>query len=303
MAGLRARTAEHEASPPPAPSRRRDRAGSGRAVARPGAGPSPPDADDDGGRHRRALWARFLAASFVIVVSMAAATSISLLVYLTDIAEGLCDNDELASLRDQLDEVDGGDPQTILILGSDKRLDTEGDPGARTRRSCCASTPTRTRSRCSRSRATCKVNIPGLRRRQVQRGLHCGGPTTDARGRSSGSPGSTINHVVNINFTGFADAVNAIDCVYIDVDRRYYIPPESEHRRDRHRGRLPAALRLKALQYVRFRHDDTDLVRSARQQDFLREARQKLTAGQADPRPPSCSTSSPSTRPPTSATR
>ena len=100
------------------------------------------------------LWARFLAASLVIVISMAAATSISLLVYLTDIAEGLSDNDALASLRDQLAEVDGGDPQTILIIGSDKRLDTKGDPGAPTRRSCCASTPTRSGSRCSRSRAT-----------------------------------------------------------------------------------------------------------------------------------------------------
>ena len=35
----------------------------------------------------------------------------------------------------------------------------------------------------------------------------------------------------------------------------------------------------KALQYVRFRHFDNDLVRAARQQDFLREARQKLPAG------------------------
>ena len=31
-----------------------------------------------------------------------------------------------------------------------------------------------------------------------------------------------------------------------------------------------------ALQYVRYRHDDNDLIRSARQQDFLREARQKV---------------------------
>ena len=29
--------------------------------------------------------------------------------------------------------------------------------------------------------------------------------------------GLDINHVVNINFTGFADAVNAIEWVYIDV--------------------------------------------------------------------------------------
>ena len=37
-----------------------------------------------------------------------------------------------------------------------------------------------------------------------------------------------------------------------------------------------------ALQYVRFRHFDNDLVRSARQQDFLREARQKLPPQRSD---------------------
>ena len=31
-----------------------------------------------------------------------------------------------------------------------------------------------------------------------------------------------INHVVNVNFTGFADAVNAIGCVYVDVDHHYF---------------------------------------------------------------------------------
>ena len=35
----------------------------------------------------------------------------------------------------------------------------------------------------------------------------------------------------------------------------------------------------KALQYVRFRHEDTDLVRSARRQDFLRQAKQQIGVG------------------------
>ncbi|MEO8091811.1 MAG: LCP family protein, partial [bacterium] len=35
----------------------------------------------------------------------------------------------------------------------------------------------------------------------------------------------------------------------------------------------------KALQYVRYRHEDNDIVRSARQQTFLREARQKVPPG------------------------
>ena len=34
--------------------------------------------------------------------------------------------------------------------------------------------------------------------------------------------GLDINHLVNVDFTGFARAVNAIGCVYVDVDHRYY---------------------------------------------------------------------------------
>ena len=88
--------------------------------------------------------------------------------------------------------------------------------------------------------------------------------------------GLQINHVVNINFTGFADAVNAIGCVYVDVDRRYYIPEEDETSEINLEAGYQRMCGFNALQYVRFRHFDNDLVRAARQQDFLREARQKL---------------------------
>jgi polyisoprenyl-teichoic acid--peptidoglycan teichoic acid transferase len=75
--------------------------------------------------------------------------------------------------------------------------------------------------------------------------------------------------------------VDAIDCVYVDVDRRYYHSNVG----------LPASLQYDeidvypgyqklcgedALDYTRYRHTDTDLVRAARQQDFLREARQRV---------------------------
>ena len=89
--------------------------------------------------------------------------------------------------------------------------------------------------------------------------------------------GLEINHVVNIDFPGFADAVDAIGCVYIDVDRQYYIPERSTGIAaiDIEAG-YQRMCGFNALQYVRFRHFDNDLVRAARQQDFLREARQKL---------------------------
>ena len=99
--------------------------------------------------------------------------------------------------------------------------------------------------------------------------------------------GLDINHVVNINFTGFADAVDAIGGVYVDVDRRYYIAEDDPS--DTSAIDIEAGYQLvqgfKALQYVRFRHFDNDLVRAARQQDFLREARQKLPRADDHQRP------------------
>jgi hypothetical protein len=86
-----------------------------------------------------------------------------------------------------------------------------------------------------------------------------------------------INHVVNVHFNGFWRAVNAVGCVYADIDRRYY----NDSAEYSYINVLPGYQRLcgtKALQYVRFRHEDTDIVRAARQQDFLRQAKQQITA-------------------------
>ena len=63
---------------------------------------------------------------------------------------------------------------------------------------------------------------------------------------------------------------------YIDVDRHYYIPPNSGIAEIDIQAGYQRLCGYKALQYVRYRHTDTDLVRSARQQDFLREARQAV---------------------------
>ena len=79
-----------------------------------------------------------------------------------------------------------------------------------------------------------------------------------------------------MNFKGFREAVNAVGCVYIDVDRRYFHDNAACRPAVREIDIQPGYQKLcgqKALDYVRFRHADTDLVRAARQQDFLRQAR------------------------------
>jgi LCP family protein required for cell wall assembly len=88
-----------------------------------------------------------------------------------------------------------------------------------------------------------------------------------------------IQHVVNVDFNGFADAVDAIGCVYVDVDRHYFVPPEESYAEIDIEAGYQRLCGLKALQYVRYRHEDNDLVRAARQQGFLREARSQVPPG------------------------
>src|SRR6201995_6005051 len=46
--------------------------------------------------------------------------------------------------------------------------------------------------------------------------------------------GLKVNHIINVDFLGFVRAVDAIGCVYTDVDRRYFhsnvgLPPEEKY--------------------------------------------------------------------------
>jgi polyisoprenyl-teichoic acid--peptidoglycan teichoic acid transferase len=236
--------------------------------------PEEPPEDDSAPRSK--LWLRFVAASLVIVVSMATATSVSILLYLSEIAEGLSDNDRLSKLQDQLESVDGGEPQTILILGSDERA---GDPSARSDTTMLLRLdPEQDAIALFSLPRDLKVNVPGYGVDRLNAAYTVGGPelTLKTVKQVTGLP---IHHVVNVDFTGFGQAVNAIDCVYVDVDRRYYVPPEADYAEIDIEAGYQLLCGERALQYVRFRHADTDITRSARQQDFLREARQKIGPG------------------------
>ena len=86
---------------------------------------------------------------------------------------------------------------------------------------------------------------------------------------------------MNVDFTGFARAVNAIGCVYVDVDHRYFhqngpYSSSSDYAEINLQPGYQALCGFDALSFVRYRHTDNDIVRAARQQAFLREARAKV---------------------------
>jgi LCP family protein required for cell wall assembly len=90
----------------------------------------------------------------------------------------------------------------------------------------------------------------------------------------------SINYLIPINFLGFIGVVNKLGGVWLDVDRRYYNKNVGTSQTDYANIDLqPGYQHLtgkQALDFVRFRHTDSDLYRLARQQLFVGAARQQV---------------------------
>jgi LCP family protein required for cell wall assembly len=94
-------------------------------------------------------------------------------------------------------------------------------------------------------------------------------------------PGLKVDHVVDVGFGGFEKMIDAIGCVYADVDHRYYNNTAlTDYSSIDIQPGYQKLCGADALSFVRFRHTDSDSVRVARQQDFIRWARAQLSRDQ-----------------------
>src|SRR3954470_18627095 len=227
---------------------------------------------------RPGLWKRLLLGAFLCIFAAAAATSVAAFHEVDKIVSALELSPELKLGKNALATTDPGEAQTLLILGSDRRPknNVEGGSGARSDTIMLVRlNPHKEATAIMSLPRDLKVQIPGHGVDKINASYEYGGPalTLETVKQLTGLP---INHVINVTFTGFWRAVNAIDCVYTDVDRDYF----NDSAEFTYINIDPGYQRLcarKALQYVRYRHTDTDLVRSARQQDFLRQMKQQVT--------------------------
>jgi LCP family protein required for cell wall assembly len=96
-----------------------------------------------------------------------------------------------------------------------------------------------------------------------------------------GLTGLQINYLITVNFRGFKLMVEKLGGVWIDVDRRYF-NDNSGYEADYATIDLkPGYQKLKgqdALDFVRYRHSDSDIHRTARQQAFVRSVKERLSA-------------------------
>jgi LCP family protein required for cell wall assembly len=181
----------------------------------------------------------------------------------------------------RLDYAPPDKPAVALVLGTDHRYVDGKAPGRSDTMMLIRTDPsTHTVSLLSFPRdLTVEIHCPG-RAPWVDK-INAAYPTCGPSGALETIKSLTnipINYLISVNFIGFVDVVNKLGGVYIDVDRRYF---------NNHTGPSGyAAINLEAgyqrlngkqaLDFVRYRHTDSDLFRVARQQLFVRAAKEQL---------------------------
>ncbi len=235
-------------------------------------------------RTRLGMAWRFVLCGVLLVTGAAATTAVAGLLQVKDVVTLISANPGIVTKQIVLPPA--GAPQTILIIGSDHRA---GEPFR------LSNTDTMLLVRLNAKSSTInvmsiprdlQVDIPGFGIAKINAAYSEGGYGLLIKTiKANVFPNLRINHIVDTNFTGFSDLVDAIGCVYSDVDRRYYNAtapgPDNYSSIDIQPGYQKLCGHNQsvtgALPFVRFRHLDSDIVREARQQDFIRWAKDQFS--------------------------
>src|SRR5688500_8832065 len=180
-----------------------------------------------------------------------------------------------------------GEPATAIVIGYDKRAG-ETDAGSR------SDTVMLLRAHPERNAVTLLsfprdliVDIPGCTGHPAWTGRineaysYCGPRGTLLTVKEL--TGVPINYMITLNFRAFRTIVDRLGGVYMDVDQRYHNDNEGAGL-----GQTYATINLKpgyqhldgrsALDFVRFRHTDSDLYRVIRQQEFVKAFKQQVSS-------------------------
>jgi LCP family protein required for cell wall assembly len=230
------------------------------------------------------VFKRFLLGALIIVLASATATAVASWHEVNKVVAAFQHTKHIKGISDVITQADAGKPQTILLMGSDKRsknaIDVRdhliGKPLSDTMMLMRLDPSKRATALLSLPRDL-KVHIPGHGTDKLNAAYSIGGARLTVRTIRTLDPRLKINHVINVDFHGFAKAVNALGCIYVDVDRRYFNNSDLYSKINIQAG-YQRLCGQDALAYVRYRHEDNDLVRATRQQGFLREVKAQVGA-------------------------
>ncbi len=244
---------------------------------------------------------RFAIAAVAIVALSAGATATVALNKITGIAEEVFPKlNEINAPKGVVTAEYSGGPQTFLILGTDRRVgakdsyDRENPPHSDTillvrfdpsqgqtsvmsiPRDLMVNITTKNGEIYAKEKINAAYTI-GNKLGATKGGMVLAAETIE----HEVFPGLKINGIIDVSFKGFIKVVDTLGCAYVNVDRRYYNQNVGSTETDYTSINLqPGYQKLcyeNALDYVRYRHTDSDFVRVARQQDFLRDLREQIS--------------------------
>jgi LCP family protein required for cell wall assembly len=245
---------------------------------------------------RRGWWLarRFLAATICIVALAGAATYMLIRNEVSDVVSALDQNKVVKVTPKVLIPTSKGAPETLLLVGNDERKAPKDNPaGAVLPHSnemllvrIDPSKPTISMLSIPRElRVTFTAPNGEVITNRINSAYTYG--YEDGGGTSGGVKlmletiknllGITVNHVFVTDFKRFEHAVDEMGCVYMTVDKRYYHSNSEPGAEQYFEINLePGYQRLcgkEALEFVANRHESTSLIRDARDQRFLLDAK------------------------------
>jgi LCP family protein required for cell wall assembly len=259
--------------------------GNGRAVLPPGAlSPitiyrQPPPA-------RRGGWSIFGAVMGWLVVALvmtAGAIGGGYYLFLEQRVEDLvATTPDVVIAQKQLDIPAANEPATALVIGYDKRkgADAGNESRSDTVMLVRADPNTESISLLSFPRdLIVDVTCPGkltYRGRINQAYTDCG--TTGTLQTVRNLTGLSVHYIVTVDFRGFRQVVDSVGGIWLDVDRRYFnnVSGPGGYATINLQPGYQKLTGYQALDYVRYRHTDSDLYRLARQQLFVRALKAQI---------------------------
>ena len=261
-----------------------------------------PVTPDDAERPPAPGWSmlkRFLLAAILIVLLSGGATATLALNKITGIAEEVFPKlNEINAPKGVVTAEYNGGPQTFLILGSDRRVGSKDaldrtDPPHSDTILLVRFDPEQGQTSVLSIPRDLMVNIKtkngeSYPKEKINAAYTIGNKLGGTKGgmvlaaetiEREVFPGLKLNGIVDVSFAGFIRVVDTLGCAYVNVDHLYYNPLGTGFTSIDIEPGYQKLCYENALSYVRYRHTDSDFVRVARQQDFLRDLREQISPG------------------------
>lgn len=241
---------------------------------------------------------RMLAVAAAVLLTLGAIGGASAWWYANNLAHQLSAGDKAAVVADAREALaaDGSgalamsttpvidlptDDTTILLIGSDTRGARSTSGGNSDTIMLLRYSPSNNAISTLAIPRDFRVDIPGQGIGKINWSFAAGGPKLLIQTLRE-SLGVKVNHFAVVDFAGFRTVVNRLDGAWIPIDQRYYNNNDGSSSTNYSDINLHIGYQRltgpQALSFVRYRHTDTDMHRSARQQLFLREMRRVTLA-------------------------